>query len=265
MTLLDSDDAPIGRILTRREVLALMGLSSAAFAAACAPGGSVVSTSTPTAAASASSGTSAPASGGVAVAVPSCIVRPALSEGPYFVDERLDRSDIRSDPGSGRVSSGVPLAVTFSVARIGAGSCVALASAQVDVWHCDALGVYSDVAGATAGQKFLRGFQRTDANGQAKFTTVYPGWYPGRAVHIHFKIRVTSASGAVSDFTSQLFFDEGVNDAVLAQSPYSQRPASGRVRNSGDGIYRGGGDKLLVTPTPLGGGYAATFEIGLAS
>ncbi len=224
-----------------------MGLSSAAFGAACAP-----------------STTAVPTTGGVAVAVPSCIVRPALSEGPFFVDERLDRSDIRSDPGTGRVSSGVPLAFTFSVARIGAGSCVALADAQVDVWHCDALGAYSDVPGAAAGQKFLRGFQRTDANGQARFTTIYPGWYPGRAVHIHFKVRVAAAGGTVSDFTSQLFFDEGVNDAVLAQAPYSQRPASGRLRNSGDGIYRGGGDKLLVTPTQSGGGYAATFAVGLA-
>jgi protocatechuate 3,4-dioxygenase beta subunit len=268
----DNDDAPIGRILSRRDVLTVLGISSAGLLAACAPGGvlsaSPAASSDAAAASTAASAAPASAAGSVAVAVPSCVVRPALTEGPYFVDEKLNRADIRSDPSSGTVRPGAVLALTFNVSRVSSGSCVALQGAQVDVWHCDALGVYSDATDPTfntKGQKFLRGYQATDANGQAKFTTIYPGWYQGRAVHVHFKIRTTAANGAVSDFTSQLFFDETLNDQVLAQAPYSAKPASGRLRNSGDGIYQGGGEKLLVKPAQSGSGYAVSFDIGLAS
>ena len=141
-------------------------------------------------------------------------------------------------------------------------SCTALAGATVDVWQCDALGVYSDVTDRT---KFLRGYQTTDVNGKAAFTTVWPGWYPGRAVHIHFKIRTAAAGGRIADFTSQLFFDEALNDQVLAASPYTQKAAVGRLRNSGDGIFQQSGGKLTLAPTRSGDGYAATFDIGIAT
>lgn len=266
--MIDGDDRQIGRILTRRDVLALFGGSTAALLAACAAPSSrstapISSTSAPLA-----TGGGPSAASGAPTALPSCIVRPALTEGPYFVDEKLDRSDIRADPTTGAARLGTPLALTFNVSRIAGGACSALQGAQVDVWHCDALGVYSDAADPsfnTKGQQFLRGYQRMDASGQARFTTIYPGWYRGRAVHIHFKIRTAAASGAVADFTSQLFFDEDVNGQVLAQPPYSQHPASGRLRNEGDGIYQGGGAKLLLKPVASGPGWVATFDIGLAS
>jgi protocatechuate 3,4-dioxygenase beta subunit len=256
----------MGRILTRREVLALIGASGVAVA--CAPGGLSAATQT---AASAPAGTAAPTSGaastaGGAVATPSCIVRPALTEGPYFVDEKLNRSDIRSDPTTTVVKPGLALALTLNVSRVSSGGCVALQGAQVDVWHCDALGVYSDATDSsfdTKGQRFLRGYQITDASGRATFATIYPGWYQGRAVHIHFKIRTTAGSGAVSDFTSQLFFDDTQNAQVFAQSPYSQK-GTGWLKNAQDGIYTGGGDRLLLKPAQSGPGYAAAFEIGLA-
>ena len=76
---------------------------------------------------------------------PSCVVRPEQTEGPYFVDERLNRSDIRSDPTDGRVKPGTPLALTLLVSRLNAGDCQPLPGVQVDIWHCDAVGVYSDV------------------------------------------------------------------------------------------------------------------------
>src|SRR4029079_8469287 len=95
----------------------------------------------------------------------------------------------------------------------------------------------------TKGKKFLRGSQTTDANGQATFTTIYPGWYPGRAVHIHFKIRNGTASQQVHEFTSQFFFDESVTDEVHAQAPYSQKGYR-TLKNEGDGIYQGGGSQL---------------------
>jgi protocatechuate 3,4-dioxygenase beta subunit len=280
-----NDDDPVGRVLTRREVLVLLaGLGGAALLAACDPlaSGSATPTIAPTqttsasgqpAAASTQTPLNAEAATAVAAtpveasptanaaAVPDCVVRPELTEGPYFVDEKLNRSDIRSDPSDNSVGPGVPLALAFVVSQVGTGSCTPLKGAMVDVWHCDALGVYSDVQGST-GKKFLRGYQLTGANGSAKFTTIYPGWYQGRTVHIHFKIRSTGTSGAAYEFTSQLFFDDAISNQVYAQQPYSQH--SGRdTLNSADSIYQGGGSQLLLNLTKSGDGYTATFPIGL--
>jgi protocatechuate 3,4-dioxygenase beta subunit len=256
---LDSDDAQVGRILTRREVLALLGGSSVALLAACAPG--ALTPASPTVAAQqTSAAATAAASAAAATVLPSCIVRPALTEGPYFVDEKLSRSDIRSDPATGAVRPGALLTLNFLVSRVSGSACAALSGAVVDVWHCDALGVYSDVDNAR-GQKFLRGYQTTDASGSAKFTTVYPGWYQGRAVHVHFKIRPTSSS----EFTSQLFFDDALNTQVFAGTPYSQKGTQGITRNSADGIFQQSGGKLTLNVTKNGDAYAATFDIGLAS
>ncbi|HXV80553.1 MAG TPA: intradiol ring-cleavage dioxygenase, partial [Candidatus Binatia bacterium] len=152
-----------------------------------------------------------------AVVIPSCVVRPEQTEGPYFIDEKLNRSDIRSDPSDGSVKPGVPLRLAFQVSRVSGPSCSPLSGATVDVWQCDALGLYSDVRDMNAdtrGKKFLRGYQTTDGNGVAEFVTIYPGWYPGRAVHIHFKIRHDPASHRALEFTSQLYFDESITDEV---------------------------------------------------
>ena len=200
------------------------------------------------------------------VATPACVVTPAETEGPYFVDERLNRSDITTDPSAGTRRSGVPLTLTFQVSRVSSGGCTVLSAAQVDVWHCDAAGVYSDVsAQSTVGQRFLRGYQLTDADGIARFATIYPGWYGGRAVHIHFKVRTYSGATKSFEFSSQLFFDDAVTDAVYTAAPYSSR-SNRDTRNQADMVYASNGDSgamLLVTPTPSGAGYAATFAIGL--
>lgn len=252
----DSDDVQIGRVLSRREVLALMG-GSALFVA-CAPD-AVTPAGSPAGTAGATSGASpaSAASPAGSVAVPACVVRPEQTEGPFFVDEGLERSDIRSDPSTGAVSAGASLALAFNVVRVSGASCAALPGAIVDLWQCDALGVYSDVTGA-AGRKFLRGHQITDASGRAAFTTIYPGWYQGRTVHIHFKIRSGSA-----EFTSQLYFDDALSDQVFRQQPYAQR-GQRSTRNAGDGVYRNGGSQLLLNVTPSASGYAAAFDIGLA-
>jgi len=190
--------------------------------------------------------------------VPACVVRPEVTEGPYYVNEDLNRSDIRSDPGTGAVKDGAPLALTFDVSKGTSGGCTPLQGAKVEIWHCDAAGVYSDVSDPgfnTKGQQFLRGYQATDANGRATFTTIYPGWYRGRAVHIHFKVHPDA--GTV--FTSQLFFDDALSDQVFAQAPYAGKGQRDTL-NSRDSIYK---DLLLLTVAKAGQGYAATFDLGI--
>src|SRR5262249_21275958 len=111
-----------------------------------------------------------------------CVLDPNVTKGPYWVDEKLDRADVRGD------RPGLPLALAITVYAYDGGTCTPLDGAQVDIWHCDATGLYSDTAAnGTVGQNFLRGYQVTDAAGVASFTTIYPGWYSGRTVHIHVK------------------------------------------------------------------------------
>src|SRR5262249_6434810 len=160
------------------------------------------------------------------------------TEGPYFVDERLERSDIRSDPSDGSISPGTRLTLAIAVARItNGGGCEPFPGVLVDVWHCDADGVYSDVHdayfGDTTGRRYLRGYQVTDANGGVAFVTIYPGWYSGRAVHIHFKIRTDPDAASGFEFTSQLYFDDALTDVVHAQAPYASKGPRD-VRNAAD-------------------------------
>jgi protocatechuate 3,4-dioxygenase beta subunit len=249
---MENDDLPIGRVLDRREAVRLLAMTGAAVLVGCNRANQA-----------AAADSSLVATDGVA-SLPGCVVRPELTEGPYFVDNQLNRSDIRSDPASGKLSPGKQLDLTFNVSQVSSEKCVPLAGAIVDVWHCDADGQYSQVNDNTVGfntlsQKFLRGYQVTDENGSAHFTTIYPGWYRGRTVHIHFKIRTKSNY----DFTSQLFFDDALSDRVFAQAPYKSKGDRG-VRNQNDGIFRESGDTLTLKVADAGTGYSATFDIGLA-
>jgi protocatechuate 3,4-dioxygenase beta subunit len=237
---MDLDDIPVGRMLTRREALAFLGATGALLFFGCSD--------------------SDPGDGSS-----SCVVRPELTEGPYYVDEELNRSDIRTDPSDGTLKEGVLLALTFNVSRAASNACSPLAEAIVDLWHCDALGVYSDVSDAgfnTVGKKFLRGYQVTGPDGVGRFTTIYPGWYQGRAVHIHFKIRSSASASSAYEYTSQLFFDDTLTDQVHAQQPYAAK-GQRDLRNSGDGIYNQGGSQLVLNVTQSSEGYAATFGIAL--
>jgi protocatechuate 3,4-dioxygenase beta subunit len=237
------ENGPVGRLLSRREIVRLLGGS-----AACLMTGSLI-----------------PRWAIAGVQGPSCVVRPEQTEGPYFVDERLNRSDIRTDPIDGRVRPGTPLALTLLVSRLNAGDCQPLPGAQVDIWHCDAMGVYSDVQDPsfnTIGRKFLRGYQVTDVRGEAQFVTVYPGWYPGRTIHIHFKIRTAPVGQRSFEFTSQLYFDDGLTDRVHTDQPYASN-GQRTARNQHDWIFRRGGDRLMLAPTATADGYAASFAIGL--
>jgi protocatechuate 3,4-dioxygenase beta subunit len=241
-----NDDGMIGRLLSRRELVALFG-SSAVAAMAHRVSGQV---------ATAPSGT----------AIPACVVQPQQTEGPYFVDEKSQRSDIRSDLVTGVVKAGAPLALTLKVSQVAAdGTCALLPGAQVDLWQCDAMGIYSDVKDRlfdTTGQKFLRGHQMTDAAGTVKFVTIYPGWYPGRAVHVHFKVRTSAANAPAYEFTSQFYFDEQFTDRVFAREPYAAHTGD-RMRNENDRIFKQGGSQLMLPVTEVAGSYAAAFDLAM--
>ena len=160
---------------------------------------------------------------------------------------------------------GALLALTFNVSSAATSACSPLASAVVDVWHCDALGVYSDVSDpsfSTVGKKFLRGYQVTDANAVARFTTIYPGWYQGRAVHLHFKVRSPAGVTPAYGFTSQLFFGDTLTDQVHAQPPYAAK-GQRTLRNSGDGIYNQGGSQLVLSLAQTSDGYAGSFDVAV--
>ncbi len=242
---MDNDDLPIGRVLSRREALSLLGAAGALLMLGCSSDSE--SATTPT-----TDGT--------------CVVKPELTEGPYYVDEELNRSDIRLDPSDGSVRDGALLALAFNVSSLTSSACAPLAAAVVDVWHCDAGGVYSDVSDSgfnTVGKKYLRGYQVTGSDGVARFTTIYPGWYSGRAVHIHFKIRSSASSTSAYEFTSQLFFDDTLTDQVHAAEPYAAK-GQRDTRNANDGIYNQGGSQLVLEVAADGsGGYTATFDIAL--
>jgi protocatechuate 3,4-dioxygenase beta subunit len=243
---MDLDDLPIGRVLTRREALALLGSTGTLLLL----GGST---------------SSAESSRAGRPRYP-CVVRPASTAGPYYVDEKLERSDIRSDPTDGTVKEGTPLALTLNVSSIAKGACAPLVGAIVDVWHCDAHGVYSDAVDRlfnTTGKKFLRGHQITDQHGAVRFTTIYPGWYPQRTPHIHYKIRSPASAPSPYEFIGQGYFDEGMSDRVYAKAPYAGQ-GKRTVSNITDQIYRAdGGRQSMLSVTPAKDGYAATFDVAL--
>jgi protocatechuate 3,4-dioxygenase beta subunit len=188
---------------------------------------------------------------------PSCIVRPEQTVGPFPNKTMLNRSDVRGEPGGMGVKPGLPLKFVFQVGQMTGGACKAYQGVAVDFWQCDVGGLYSSYASeGTGGMNFLRGYQMTDGSGVAEFQTIFPGSYPGRAVHIHFSVRTAGRK-----FTSQLYFPESVLSEVFAQAPYSAKKPQ---KNTSDGIFNGGGPNLIPKMSKAGGGWLAEFSIGLA-
>jgi uncharacterized protein (TIGR03437 family) len=191
---------------------------------------------------------------------------PALEEGPYFVEEKLLRSDLRTDLATGVVQAGALLTLAITLQNQAGAVCTPLVGAHVDIWQANWDGVYSDESMEnTVGQKYLRGYQITDDNGLVQFTTVYPGWYPGRTVHIHLRVRTYSGTTVVGDFETQAFFNDTLTNQVYAQSPYNARGARDTL-NANDRVYNGAGNIGLNiwTVTATATGYAAGLNLAVS-
>jgi protocatechuate 3,4-dioxygenase beta subunit len=226
------------RKLGRREAIGVMSAAGAAFAFGCGD-----SATSPTPSSSGSSGSSTNSA---------CAVTPTETEGPYPSLTDLFRSDIREN------KTGATLALTIRVVNASA-ACAAVANANVEIWHVDAAGNYSQY-GSQVGATFLRGIQTTNGNGEVTFTTVYPGWYQGRATHIHAEVTMNGVSRKVT----QIAFPETVNNLVHASGVYAPR-GTNPVSNASDGIFADSLSAELVTPAgdPTNG-YSATFQISVS-
>jgi protocatechuate 3,4-dioxygenase beta subunit len=179
-----------------------------------------------------------------------CVLTPELTEGPFYIAGEKVRRDIRDGhPGT---------VLTLRLHVLDASSCKPIKGAAVDVWHVDAAGNYSGFGAGASSRTFLRGIQKTNADGVAIFTTIYPGWYQGRTVHIHVKVHV----GGRIVHTGQLFFSDTLTDAVYRAAPYKDRP-NRDVRNAQDSIFVNGGKRGLLAVTKNGAGYVGTIVMGV--
>jgi protocatechuate 3,4-dioxygenase beta subunit len=238
------------RKVSRREALGLLSVSGAALSIGC--GGDTQISPSPVTATTAAAMTTTSSNS----ATGACAVAPSETLGPYPSLADFIRSDIREG------KSGVTLTLTISVVNVN-NNCAAVANATVDVWQCDAEGHYSQYAQQGyngTGATFLRGIQLTNGSGQATFTTVYPGWYQGRATHIHVEILENGASRKVT----QIAFPESVNASVYASGVYAskgQNPTS----NASDNVFSDSLASELATVTgDPATGYLATFTVGIA-
>jgi protocatechuate 3,4-dioxygenase beta subunit len=238
-----SPNDPEASSVTRRRMLTWIGAAGAAIiAVACGKGSTSAASPTTTSAAGTTTGSTGD---GVA-----CILSPEMTEGPYYIDGEAVRRDVTEG------KPGVPL--TLDLVVVDAGACSPIPDAAVEIWHADAGGNYSGFNATAANTTFLRGVQTADADGNVTFETLYPGWYEGRATHIHLMVHV----GGDVVHTGQLFFDEGINDTVYARSPYRDHTGT-RMTNEQDGIYANGGAQSMLQLTEEGDGYRGAITLGV--
>jgi protocatechuate 3,4-dioxygenase beta subunit len=226
------------RLLTRREAVGAVGAAGAALAFGCGDSPTSPSSTTSTNTTSTNA---------------TCAVTPTETTGPFPSLADLFRSDIREG------KSGTLLALTIRVVNAVSG-CAAVPNANVEIWHVDAAGDYSQYGTQTT-QTFLRGIQATNDNGEVTFTTIYPGWYQGRATHIHVEVTMGGRSVKVT----QIAFPETINNTVHTSGVYASR-GSNPMSNLVDGIFSDSLSSEIVTPTgSVNGGYAATFQVAISA
>jgi protocatechuate 3,4-dioxygenase beta subunit len=225
------------RLLNRREALAALGVAGAGAGlyALLRDGGGTPAGSGTTAGEAPAAGTSA------------CVLTPEQTEGPYYIEDSLVRSDVTD----GR--NGTPLGLRLTVQD--ADSCEPIEGATVEIWHCDAAGAYS---GFDEDGTFLRGAQRSDSRGEVTFRTVYPGWYQGRTTHIHVKVH----AGGQEVHTGQLYFDDALTADVYRQGSYAARGAA-ETTNESDSIYGDGGRESTLAVSRSGDGYVGRLVLGV--
>jgi protocatechuate 3,4-dioxygenase beta subunit len=231
--------------LTRREALGALGITGAALSLACG-GETPTSPSATTTTTTATTGEAASAA---------CAVTPSETIGPYPSLTDMIRSDVRED------RAGTPLTLTITVNNASSG-CSPLAGATVDIWQCDAGGRYSQYSqGGFDGRAstFLRGMQTTDSSGRVTFMTVYPGWYQGRATHIHVEVTMNGRSLKVT----QIGFPESVNAEVYRSGVYASRGLN-PTSNAGDMVFADSiaSETATISGSP-GSGYTATFTVNV--
>ena len=225
------------RLITRREALGAVGAAGAALAFGCSDSPTSPSSTTTTTTTSTNA---------------ACAVTPTETVGPYPSLVDLFRSDIRE----GKNGTVLTLAIRIVNAANG---CAAAPNASVEIWHVDAAGDYSQY-GTQTSQTFLRGIQTTNANGEVTFTTIYPGWYQGRATHIHVEVTMGGRSVKVT----QIAFPESINNVVHTSGVYASR-GTNPMSNLSDGIFADSLSSEIVTPTgSVNGGYAATFQVAIS-
>jgi protocatechuate 3,4-dioxygenase beta subunit len=203
-----------------------------------------------------------------AEAATGCVLSPEVTEGPYWIDNKLTRRDITED------RPGLPLELVLTVQN--AKTCAPIKGADVEIWHCDAVGAYSGYSsggpGGPGGQhatpsdskRYLRGHQKADVDGRVRFLTIYPGWYRGRTPHIHLKVHV----GGSVVHTGQLFFDEKTTAAVYRHSPYKSH-GEPDTSHAEDMIYAQAGSSRatlkLARRSHDRKGYRGSITLGVAT
>jgi protocatechuate 3,4-dioxygenase beta subunit len=251
----------VPRITRRYALTVLGGATGAALLSGCSGGGG-----------SGSGGSASIAGTATATASSSlCEATPEGEIGPYFVDDSaagFERSDIRSNLDGGATQNGIPLTLAITVIDTEAG-CIGLEGVQVDIWHCNAEGVYSDEASeGTPSDNWLRGYQVTDSAGEVAFTTIFPGWYQGRATHIHLRLRSkysTASSTRDGTNTTQLFFPQAIVDTINTTiAPYASHAANSTT-NETDHVNNSetNGETVLTLNGSTTSGLSAAVTIGL--
>jgi protocatechuate 3,4-dioxygenase beta subunit len=271
------------RVSRRTLIRGITSLSFGGVLAACGTGDATTASSAPAGSLPAGSTPAASTTDDLTslfAGVNTCRLTATTTQGPYYFDADKIRSDVREDRPGARLR--LVMKVQDSEA------CGPMPGAIVEIWHCDASGVYSGAEAQSTGSgggggpgggpppgggqgndqssldlvptdddRFLRGAQVSNAAGIVEFTTIWPGWYRGRTVHVHVMVHVSNKRV----LTTQLMFDEKLNSTVFAAAPYAGR--TGRdTFNDGDSIYR---DSMLLKVTRDGDGWLGAIALGVDS